>query len=66
MIGRLIAMLQDTDYRVRLFLGRKIGILFQTWDGHDELFHDIWYVFPCCPFLSCSYLLMYRFPSLLG
>ncbi|XP_020270626.1 serine/threonine-protein kinase ATM [Asparagus officinalis] len=41
MIGRLLALLQDTDYRVRLFLAKKVGILFQTWDGHDELFHDI-------------------------
>lgn len=41
MIGRLLAMLQDTDYRVRLFLAKKVGVLFQTWDGHDELFHDI-------------------------
>ncbi|XP_072965614.1 serine/threonine-protein kinase ATM isoform X2 [Typha angustifolia] len=41
MIERLLAMLQDTDYRVRLFLARKVGILFQTWDGHNELFHDI-------------------------
>lgn len=44
MIERLLAMLQDNDYRVRLFLARKVGVLFQTWDGHNELFHDIWYV----------------------
>ncbi|XP_058091812.1 serine/threonine-protein kinase ATM isoform X2 [Magnolia sinica] len=41
MIERLLAMLQDTDYRVRLFLARRVGVLFQTWDGHDELFQDI-------------------------
>lgn len=44
MIEKLLAMLQDTDYRVRLFLARKVAILFLTWDGHNELFHDIWYV----------------------
>ncbi|WOL02921.1 serine/threonine-protein kinase ATM [Canna indica] len=41
MIERLLVMLQDPDYRVRLFLARKIGLLFQTWDGHNELFLDI-------------------------
>nr|XP_029123739.1 serine/threonine-protein kinase ATM isoform X3 [Elaeis guineensis] len=41
MIEKLLAMLQDTDYRVRLFLARKVGVLFLTWDGHNELFHDI-------------------------
>nr|CAD1842809.1 unnamed protein product [Ananas comosus var. bracteatus] len=41
MIERLLAMLQDNDYRVRLFLARKVGVLFRTWDGHNELFHDI-------------------------
>ncbi|XP_044477149.1 serine/threonine-protein kinase ATM isoform X3 [Mangifera indica] len=41
MIERLLLMLQDPDYRVRLFLGRRIGVLFQTWDGHEELFQDI-------------------------
>ncbi|KAI4336143.1 hypothetical protein L6164_014710 [Bauhinia variegata] len=41
MIERLLLMLQDVDYRVRLFMARKIGVLFQTWDGHEELFHDI-------------------------
>lgn len=44
MIEKLLAMLQDADYRVRLFLARKVGVLFLTWDGHNELFHDIWYV----------------------
>ncbi|XP_019416969.1 PREDICTED: serine/threonine-protein kinase ATM isoform X2 [Lupinus angustifolius] len=41
MIERLLLMLKDTDYRVRLFLARRISVLFQTWDGHDELFQDI-------------------------
>ncbi|XP_064968170.1 serine/threonine-protein kinase ATM-like isoform X2 [Musa acuminata AAA Group] len=41
MVGGLLVMLQDPDYRVRLFLARKIGLLFHTWDGHNELFHDI-------------------------
>lgn len=45
MVGGLLVMLQDPDYRVRLFLARKIGLLFHTWDGHNELFHDIWYDF---------------------
>uniref|UniRef100_A0A7N0V2B4 Uncharacterized protein n=1 Tax=Kalanchoe fedtschenkoi TaxID=63787 RepID=A0A7N0V2B4_KALFE len=40
-IGRLLTFLHDPDYRVRLFLARKIGILFRTWDGHFELFHDV-------------------------
>lgn len=38
-------MLRDPDYRVRLTLARQIGVLFQTWDGHDELFYDIWWDF---------------------
>ncbi|XP_042436712.1 serine/threonine-protein kinase ATM-like isoform X3 [Zingiber officinale] len=41
LIERLLVMLQDPDYRVRLFLARKISLLFQTWDGHNELFNDI-------------------------
>ncbi|KAH9776172.1 serine/threonine-protein kinase ATM [Citrus sinensis] len=41
LIERLLSMLQDPDYRVRLFLARRIGVLFQTWDGHGELFQDI-------------------------
>ncbi|KAJ3700717.1 hypothetical protein LUZ61_004422 [Rhynchospora tenuis] len=41
MIEWLLAMLHDPDYRVRLMMARKIGFLFQTWDGHKELFHDI-------------------------
>lgn len=42
MIGRLLLLLQDPDYRARLFLAQRIGVLFQTWDGHEELFQDIW------------------------
>jgi ataxia telangiectasia mutated family protein len=34
-------MLSDSDYRVRFVLARQIGILFQTWDGHEALFQDI-------------------------
>ncbi|KAH7550461.1 hypothetical protein JRO89_XS13G0195400 [Xanthoceras sorbifolium] len=41
MIERLLLMLQDPDYQVRFFLARRIGVLFQTWDGHEELFQDI-------------------------
>ncbi|XP_061953335.1 serine/threonine-protein kinase ATM isoform X2 [Populus nigra] len=41
MIERLFLMLQDPDYRVRFSLARRIGVLFQTWDGHDELSQDI-------------------------
>lgn len=40
-------MLRDSDYRVRLFLARRIGVLFQTWEGHEELFEDIWSVLLC-------------------
>ncbi|KAK1280443.1 Serine/threonine-protein kinase ATM [Acorus gramineus] len=45
MIERLLGMLQDTDFRVRFFLAKRIGILFQTWDGHDQLLQDISYNF---------------------
>ncbi|MED6127526.1 hypothetical protein PIB30_088840 [Stylosanthes scabra] len=41
MIEQLLLMLKDTDFRVRLVLSRRISVLFQTWDGHEELFHDI-------------------------
>lgn len=41
MIGKLLTMLRDIDYRVRFFLARRVGLLFQTWDGHNELFNDI-------------------------
>ncbi|PON35174.1 Phosphatidylinositol 3-kinase, Vps34 type, partial [Parasponia andersonii] len=41
MIERLLLMLRDTDYRVRFSVARRIGVLFQTWEGHEELFQDI-------------------------
>ncbi|KAL1153771.1 hypothetical protein V6Z11_A09G199000 [Gossypium hirsutum] len=41
MIEKLLSMLHDPDYRVRFILSRRIGVLFQTWDGHGELFRDI-------------------------
>ncbi|XP_068637362.1 serine/threonine-protein kinase ATM isoform X2 [Aristolochia californica] len=41
MYERLLEMFQDTDHRVRLFLARRIGVLFQTLDGHEDLFKDI-------------------------
>ncbi|CAI9106195.1 OLC1v1005280C2 [Oldenlandia corymbosa var. corymbosa] len=41
MIEKLFLMLQDSDYRVRICLARRIGVLFQIWDGHYELFQDI-------------------------
>ncbi|KAK1427643.1 hypothetical protein QVD17_16334 [Tagetes erecta] len=41
MIEKLLLMLRDPDFRVRFSLARRIGVLFQTWDGHDELFQDI-------------------------
>ncbi|XP_062191304.1 serine/threonine-protein kinase ATM isoform X2 [Phragmites australis] len=41
LIGCLLDMLHDTDYRVRLYLAREIVVLFQTWEGHKELFHDV-------------------------
>ncbi|XP_057988495.1 serine/threonine-protein kinase ATM isoform X2 [Hevea brasiliensis] len=41
MIQRLFLLLQDPDYRVRFSLARRIGVLFETWDGHEELFQDI-------------------------
>ncbi|KAI8543048.1 hypothetical protein RHMOL_Rhmol08G0188500 [Rhododendron molle] len=44
MIEKLLRMLQDPDYRVRFSLAKRIGTLFQTWDGHDDLFQDIWWV----------------------
>jgi hypothetical protein len=44
MIEGLLLLLRDPDYRVRFFLARRIGVLFQTWEGHEELFQDIWYV----------------------
>ncbi|KAF5476799.1 hypothetical protein F2P56_003496 [Juglans regia] len=41
MIEGLLVLLRDPDYRVRFFLARRLGVLFQTWDGHEELFQDI-------------------------
>ncbi|VAH09133.1 unnamed protein product [Triticum turgidum subsp. durum] len=41
MIGHFLNMLHDTDYRVRLYLARKMVVLFETWEGHDELFRDV-------------------------
>ncbi|KAI4341398.1 hypothetical protein MLD38_026128 [Melastoma candidum] len=41
LIARLLIILHDCDYRVRLSLARRIDVLFQTWDGHKELFEDI-------------------------
>ncbi|CAH9111684.1 unnamed protein product [Cuscuta epithymum] len=41
LIEKLMLMLKDIDYRVRFFLAQRIGILFQMWDGHFELFQDI-------------------------
>lgn len=56
MIDKLLMMLRDPDYRVRLSLAKRIGILFQTWDGHDDLFQDIWCVAKCLG-LHISYFL---------
>ncbi|XP_066316201.1 serine/threonine-protein kinase ATM-like [Miscanthus floridulus] len=41
LIGCLLDMLHDADYRVRLYLARQIVVLFQTWEGHNELFNDV-------------------------
>ncbi|XP_062116266.1 serine/threonine-protein kinase ATM isoform X3 [Humulus lupulus] len=41
MVERLLMMLRDTDYRVRFSVAGQIGVLFQTWEGHEELFQDI-------------------------
>ncbi|XP_009622788.1 serine/threonine-protein kinase ATM isoform X4 [Nicotiana tomentosiformis] len=41
MIEKLMLMLRDPDYRVRLCFAQRVGVLFQTWDGHFELFQDI-------------------------
>ncbi|KAL8457793.1 hypothetical protein ACS0TY_035608 [Phlomoides rotata] len=41
MIEKLFMLLRDPDYRVRICLARGIGVLFQTWDGHFELFQDV-------------------------
>ncbi|KAF3642280.1 hypothetical protein FXO38_21200 [Capsicum annuum] len=43
MIEKLLLMLRDPDYRVRLCFAQRVGVLFQTWDGHFELFQDIWF-----------------------
>ena len=61
MIERLLLMLKDTDYRVRLFLARRIGILFQTWDGHEELFQDIWWVALQMILLVKAYFILFLF-----
>lgn len=55
LIERLLTMLQDPDYRVRFSLARRIGVLFQTWDGHEELFHDIWWVSTAISFVFFPY-----------
>ncbi|VFQ85890.1 unnamed protein product [Cuscuta campestris] len=41
LIEKLLVMLRDNDYRVRCFLAKRVGILFQTWDGHLDLFQDM-------------------------
>ncbi|CAN1347706.1 Serine/threonine-protein kinase ATM [Linum perenne] len=41
MIERLLLLVRNPDYRVRYSVAQRIGVLFQTWDGHDELFEDI-------------------------
>ncbi|KDP31097.1 hypothetical protein JCGZ_11473 [Jatropha curcas] len=41
MIERLFLLLQDPEFRVRFSLAQRIGVLFETWDGHEELFQDI-------------------------
>ncbi|XP_022845090.1 serine/threonine-protein kinase ATM isoform X2 [Olea europaea var. sylvestris] len=41
MIEKLFMLLHDPDYRVRFSLAQWIGVLFQTWDGHVELFQDV-------------------------
>ncbi|KAL3824832.1 hypothetical protein ACJIZ3_020861 [Penstemon smallii] len=41
MIEKLFTLLRDPDFRVRFCLARRIGVLFQTWDGHFELFQDV-------------------------
>ncbi|XP_047965261.1 serine/threonine-protein kinase ATM [Salvia hispanica] len=41
MIEKLFMLLHDPDYRVRFFLACRISVLFETWDGHDELFQDV-------------------------
>ncbi|XP_065875882.1 serine/threonine-protein kinase ATM isoform X2 [Euphorbia lathyris] len=41
MIEKLFFLLQDPDYRVRFSLAQRIGVLFETWDGHEDLFQDI-------------------------
>ncbi|KAL6513039.1 hypothetical protein OROMI_034636 [Orobanche minor] len=41
MIEKLFVLLRDPDYRVRFHLARRVGVLFQTWDGHFELFQDV-------------------------
>ncbi|CAA0826719.1 ataxia-telangiectasia mutated, partial [Striga hermonthica] len=41
MIDKLLMLLRDPDYRVRFCVARRIGVLFETWDGHLELFQDV-------------------------
>ncbi|KAA0057863.1 serine/threonine-protein kinase ATM isoform X1 [Cucumis melo var. makuwa] len=53
MIERLFVMLRDPEYRVRYSLAKQMGVLFQTWDGHEELFQDICSSFGV-PLVLCS------------
>lgn len=45
LIERLLIMMRDSDCRVRFCAARRIGVLFQTWEGHEEMFLDIWCVY---------------------
>ncbi|GER56830.1 serine/threonine-protein kinase ATM [Striga asiatica] len=56
MIEKLFMLLRDPDYRVRFCLARRIGVLFQTWDGHLELFQDVYSL----KNLSISYILAFH------
>ncbi|KAL3675793.1 hypothetical protein R1sor_025741 [Riccia sorocarpa] len=41
LIDKFLVLLHDPEYKVRLNLSRRVSVLFETWDGHDELLSDI-------------------------
>ncbi|CAM6085267.1 unnamed protein product [Calypogeia fissa] len=38
---KFLVLLHDPEYQVRLCMSRKVAVLFETWDGHDELLQDV-------------------------
>ncbi|BBN18785.1 serine-protein kinase ATM [Marchantia polymorpha subsp. ruderalis] len=41
LIEKFLVLLHDSEYQVRLCLSRRVAVLFETWDGHDELLPDV-------------------------